>query len=571
MSDIRAMGAVLRLFFAERRLALLGGMVLAALTLAAGIALLGISGWFITATALAGASAATALAFDVFAPSAGIRLFAITRTAARYGERLVTHDATLGVLAGLRERLFRGWAEPGAAGRLVHHPARLLFRLTLDIDALDSLYLRVMVPVVAALAVALGSAFALGIVDMWLGVAFAALVLVAGFGIPLIAVKAARRPARRRAHVLEVLRTRTVDLVAGQIELLMTGSLAAQRARLAAADARLAQADDALNRIETGVAAGLSVVGAVLLALALLAVAALGEAGLVTTPIAALVLLVVLAAFDPLAALRRGVVELERALIAARRVAPRLVPAPPRTKPVAPPPDLAARFEGVGLRHAGALRPALMGVDLDIRQGERIAFIGASGAGKSTLIAALAGEIGVETGRLEALSAAQLTQRTELFQDSLAGNLALAAPDANEAQLQAALEAAGLRSLMTQLPDGLATQLGEGGLGLSGGQARRLALARLLLSDAAVWLLDEPTEGLDAATAINVMSCVNACASGKTLIVATHLQREARIADRLVVLAAGRVARIVSRGEPGFDAVLAGLRADPPAEQSPTG
>lgn len=562
MSDLKAMGAVLRLFFAERRLALIGGMALAALTLAAGIALLGISGWFITATAMAGASLATAAAFDVFAPSAGIRLFAITRTAARYCERLVTHDATLGVLAALRERLFRGWAAPGAAGRLIHHPARLLFRLTLDIDALDSLYLRVIVPVVAALIVALGSALALGIVDTRLGLAFAVLVLASGFGIPLLAVKAARRPARRRAHGLEVLRTRAVDLVAGQTELLMTGTLARRRAGLAAADARLAEADDALNRIETRVAAGLSIVGAGLLALALLAVAALGEAGLVATPIAALVLLVVLAAFDPFAGLKRGVVELERALIAARRVGPRLAPPPPRVRPNEPPPGLAARLKGVRLGHEGALRPALVGVDLEIRQGERIAVIGASGAGKSTLIAALAGEIGVEAGTLEVLPAVQLTQRTELFQDSLAGNLALAKPDADAGQLLAALEHAGLRGFVEQLPAGLATRLAEGGLGLSGGQARRLALARLLLSDAPLWLLDEPTEGLDARTAEGVMTSVHACAQGRTLVIATHLQREARIADRLVVIAGGRVAQIVPRGEPAFEAVLAGLRAE---------
>ena len=562
MSDLKAMGAVLRLFFAERRLALIGGMALAALTLAAGIALLGISGWFITATAMAGASLATAAAFDVFAPSAGIRLFAITRTAARYCERLVTHDATLGVLAALRERLFRGWAAPGAAGRLIHHPARLLFRLTLDIDALDSLYLRVIVPVVAALIVALGSALALGIVDTRLGLAFGVLVLASGFGIPLLAVKAARRPARRRAHGLEVLRTRAVDLVAGQTELLMTGTLARRRAGLAAADARLAEADDALNRIETRVAAGLSIVGAGLLALALLAVAALGEVGLVATPIAALVLLVVLAAFDPFAGLKRGVVELERALIAARRVGPRLAPPLPRVRPGEPPPGLAARLRGVRLGHEGARRPALVGVDLEIRQGERIAVIGASGAGKSTLIAALAGEIGVEAGTLEVLPAVQLTQRTELFQDSLAGNLALAKPDADAGQLLAALEHAGLRGFVEQLPAGLATRLGEGGLGLSGGQARRLALARLLLSDAPLWLLDEPTEGLDARTAAGVMTSVHACAQGRTLVIATHLQREARIADRLVVIAGGRVAQIVPSGEPAFEAVLAGLRAE---------
>jgi ATP-binding cassette subfamily C protein CydC len=125
-----------------------------AATLLAGVALLGLSGWFITATAVA-ALAGAAATFDIFAPGAGIRLLALVRTGARYGERLVTHDATLRVLARLRERLFRGYATPNAAGALRLRPARLLFRLTAEVDALDSLYLRVLAPIGAAAAVAL--------------------------------------------------------------------------------------------------------------------------------------------------------------------------------------------------------------------------------------------------------------------------------------------------------------------------------------------------------------------------------------------------------------------------------
>nr|WP_281493739.1 thiol reductant ABC exporter subunit CydC [Ancylobacter koreensis] len=551
----------MRLFFAGRRRALLSGIVLAALAFASGIALLGLAGWFITATAIAGASAASALAFDLFAPSAGIRFFALSRTATRYAERVVTHDATLAVLAALRERLFRGWAAAGAAGRLASRPTALLFRLTLDIDALDSLYLRVIVPAGAALIVTLGAAFVLALVDIRLGLGFALLVLTGGFAIPLWTARAARRLARRRAHALEVLRSRAVDLVAGQTELLMAGRLGTQRERLMQAEARLAQADDALNRIETRAGAALAILGWLVLALGVLAVAALSEAGSVEPAIAALVLLVVLTALDPFGLLRRGAVELERALIAARRLAPRLAEAVPGIAVNPPPAGLAVRLEGAEVRPEGAARPALSGLDLTVAAGERIGLVGASGAGKSTLIAALAGEVAATGGALEALPAAQLTQRTELFQDSLADNLRIAAPHADDAQLLAALAAAGLGEFLARLPEGLATRLGEGGLGLSGGQARRLALARLLLSDAPLWLLDEPTEGLDAVTADEVMGRLWARAAGRTVILATHLEREAAGVDRLAVLRDGRLERVVARGEPDFAGLLASLRA----------
>jgi ATP-binding cassette, subfamily C, bacterial CydC len=558
----RDLAPVLKLFAAHNRGKLLAGAALSAATVLAGIALLGLSGWFITATAIAGLSLTTALAFDVFAPSAGIRFLALARTGARYGERLTTHDATLGVLAELRERLFRGWAKPGDARNLLMRPSKLLFRLTLDIDALDSLYLRVLVPAGAALAATIAAGVALGLMHPLAGLGAASFLLLAGFGIPVRAAHAARGPARRRAHAIEVLRSRAIDLVQGQTELLMAGRLHAQCVALAAADSRLAKADEALNRIEARVVFGFGVVSAVLLGATVFAMVILAERGAIGAPAAALGVLIALAAFEPFSALRRGAVELGRTLLASQRIAPRLAPEAATPHGATLPAGIAACLDRVTAQHPGASCPVLHDLSLSVRDGERVALIGASGVGKSTLLALLAGELTPASGRVKARSATLLTQRTELFQDSLRDNLRLAAPDADDARLLDALHAAGLRADVEALPIGLDTRLGEGGLGLSGGQARRLTLARLLLRDTPLWLLDEPTDGLDAATARDVLARLDVCAAGRTIIIATHIRREAERADRLLIIDHGRIAVTAERGEPTFDAALAALRPD---------
>ncbi|WP_049732495.1 ATP-binding cassette domain-containing protein, partial [Rhizobium ecuadorense] len=381
---------ILRLFLAERRRALLLGAALSAATVTAGIALLGLSGWFITATALAGLSAA-AITFDVFAPSAGIRLLAIIRTAARYGERLATHDATLGVLAALRERLFRGFAEPGSARALLHRPARLLFRLTADIDALDSLYLRILVPAAVAIGATFAASLVLGLMHPLFGLFSGLLLVGAGLGLPLIAARAARKHARRRAHGIEALRSRTIDLVAGQTDLLMAGRLAAQRQAIAGADHYTAVADNRLNRVETGLTFGFGLVSTLLLTASLLAVAALAETKAITAPVAALGLLVAFAATEPFAALRRGALDLGRTLLAARRVAPRLAVARASDPLAAALPGYACSLTEVSAFHENSAVPALQGIELTLRQGERLAVIGSSGAGKSSLLALLSG------------------------------------------------------------------------------------------------------------------------------------------------------------------------------------
>ncbi len=556
------LAALLSLFLAERRGMLLAGLALAATTVLAGIALLGVSGWFITATAIAGLSTVTALTFDVFAPAAAIRFLALARTAARYGERLTTHDAALSILAALRERLFRGWAKPGAARALMTRPARLLFRLTADIDALDSLYLRLLVPACAALAALLAAGIALGVMAPWLGAAVALALLLAGFGLPVLAARAGLRPARRRAHGVETLRAHAIDLVAGQTELAMTGRLAAQRTMLAQADSALARADDALNRLEVSTGAGFGIAAALMLSGTLLAVGLLAQDGTIGARAAALGVLIVLGSFEPFAGLRRGALELGRTLLAVRRLAPRLDAAAEAACPALPPQSLAARLSGVTARHEGAAAPALRDLSCDIPLGARVAILGASGAGKSTLLALLAGEMAPQAGEVAALPATLLTQRTELFQDSLRDNLRLAAPDADDARLNAALAAAGLADHVAQLPQGLDAPLGESGLGLSGGQGRRLALARLLLRPTALWLLDEPTDGLDPDTARDVLARLATQAEGRTLVIATHIRREAELADCLIILDHGRKAGLVRRGEDGFAAALDALRPD---------
>jgi ATP-binding cassette subfamily C protein CydC len=558
----RDLRLVLRPFLASQPRPLLWGGLLAAVTVLAGMALLGLSGWFITATALAGLHAATAFTFDVFMPSAGIRLLALGRTASRYGERLVTHDATFAVLASLRVRLFLGWARAEAARELLMRPARLLFRLTADIDALESLYLRLLVPAAAALGAALLAGVVLGFMHVGMGLVLMLWLVAAGWGIAFFIARRARRPAVQRAHAIEALRARAVDLVAGQTDLVMAGRIDAQREALMNADRQLAKADLALNRLETAAGVAYGSAGTLTLVGVLLAVGVLVGEGVIGAPAAALALLVALTATEPFAALRRGALDAGRTWLAVRRLAPRMAQEDERPPASTQEASIALRLSHVTVVHPGSRTPVLSDVSLTVAAGERVALIGASGAGKSTLLSVVACELAPQSGRASAQPPCLLTQRTELFQDSLRDNLRLADAEATDAQLGSALQGAGLESDVLALTAGLDTRLGEGGLGLSGGQSRRLALARLLLRPVPLWLLDEPTEALDAAVAHDVLQRLARHADGRTLLIATHLRREAALADRLVCMQQGRIVADLRRGSAAFDTALRTLRPD---------
>lgn len=557
------------LLFAQspyRRRMLLGSL-LAAITVCAGMSLLGLSGWFLTASYVAGLSTATAVVFDVFAPGAGVRFFSMLRTGARYSERVVTHDATLRVLAALRVQLFSRLAAADTALALRQRPARLLHRLTADIDALDAVYLRLLTPAVSLLVSACVTALALTIFLNWQsGLLVAAMVLAGGLACVAWCVRHGFMTALRRSFAGEQLRSAVIDAVGAQTELVMAGGLQRQMARIATAERQQFAADIRLNRLESNVAIAMAMVGHLATAAALLCAAWLAQKGEIGAPIAALATLLLLAALEPLTHLRRGAIEAGRTLLAARRIAPQLQAAP-ATHPFeghAPVAGLAVDMQAVSLQHPGSPAPLLQHLDLQVADGEWLVLAGPSGAGKSSLMALIGGDLAPSTGQVLRQPCASLPQRTELFQASVADNLRLGRQDASDDQLWAALQTAGLAEVVRALPQQLNTVLGSQGAGLSGGESRRLALARLLLHPAPLRLLDEPTEGLDRQTATQVMAAIanwHAQRGHGAIVMASHLQREARHADRIVWInpLLGGLAQ-ARKGTAEFDALLQRLR-----------
>lgn len=568
----RPRGALLRitrLFMAARGRQLLLGCLLSSATALMGCALLGLSGWFITATALAGLAAGSALMFDVFTPSASIRLLSLGRTAARYAERLVTHEATLDVLAHMRRKLFLGWAQPEAARELLLRPARVLFRLTRDLDALESLYLRLLAPAFVMLACGLLLGIFTSFVHAWLGLAFGGFFGLASLLAAWWMARRSTRTAARYARGLERLRAATIDLVAGQTDLLMAQQMQRQQTRIRQLDDSLRKTDSALNRTDIMGGALYSAMQSVAVAGALLLGAWLYQRGSASLPVAVMLVLLALAAAEPFAGLRRGALEAGRTRLAARRLAQPLeaADAPAASTAAAqrlPEPGFALQIQH--LQHAyplanGNSLTVLQEVSLALRAGEHVALVGASGCGKSTLLALIAGDLAVRQGALSGVPAVSLTQRTELFQDTVRGNLLLGRTDIDDDALWAALHAAGLAPDIRQSAGGLDTRLGEGGLGLSGGQARRLALARLFLARQDFWLLDEPSESLDTATAADVLQKLAQNAKHKTLLIATHLRREALLAERILLMQQGKIIHSAHRDEAAYAQITGALRS----------
>ena len=552
LSTVRRLLAVL---FPQRRW-MLGWAGLALLAALAATGLMAVSGWFIAAMALAGTAG---LAINYYTPAAAIRLFAIVRSAGRYGERLITHEATLRGLSRLRVWVFRRLI-PLAPARLgALRSAELFARLRADVDALEHFYLAVLVPgSVALLSTAAAALLCLALLPAAAGALLIG-VLLAGVLAPLWLQRRAAPHAARAVLLGAALRGRLLDALRGQAELLVWGGVAAHSGRIRALAADL---DARRTRVEFLEALGSALVGLcaqlTLLAVLLFALPAVHR-GRLSPPLLVLLTLLVLSSFEIIAPLTEALARWSSTLTSAERVFALAETPPPMHEPSAAapiPPRPAIVFEGVGLRYEEEGAWALENLDLTLAPGVRVAVVGPSGAGKSSLIAALLKFYPVQRGRvlfgdqpLEALDGdalrrriAVIAQQTVLFNQSLLDNLLLAAPQASAEQIARAVSLAQLDSFIASLPEGYDTVLGEGGALVSGGEARRISIARALLQDAPVLVLDEPTEGLDAHTARGLYAALSSAARGRTVLLITHrVSGLAQLVDEVVILAAGRI------------------------------
>ncbi|GAB7181829.1 thiol reductant ABC exporter subunit CydD [Kitasatospora sp. Ki12] len=547
---------------ATPRLAL--SVLLGALALGCAVALMATSGYLISR-----ASEMPPVLYLMMAVTS-VRAFGIGRSVFRYAERLVSHDAVLRTLGTLRAAVYRRLSELAPAGLPAFRRGDLLSRLVADVDAVQDHYLRWRLPAAVAGLVGLASTVALAAFLPAAGAVLGLGLLLAGVLVPALAARWSAGAERRQAPARGRLATAVVDALTGTAELTVAGALPGRLAAVRTADAaltRLAARSAATTALGTGLIA-------LLTGLTVAAAAAVGvqgvRAGALAPVCLALVVLTPLAAFEAVTGMPLAVQARQRGRAARARLDEVLdAPAPvaePQGPAELPEQPLPIAVRGLTVRYPGQAVDALAGVDLDLAPGRRIAVVGPSGSGKTTLAQALlrflepgAGTVTFADGRPQAVDSRALAgedvrrviglcaQDAHVFDSSLRENLRLARPGAGEDELRAALAAARLLDWTEGLPDGLDTMVGEHGARLSGGQRQRLALARALLADFPVLVLDEPAEHLDLPTADALTADLLAATAGRSTVLITH--RLAGLGDATVdevlVLDGGRV---VERG-----------------------
>ncbi|MGW2382115.1 thiol reductant ABC exporter subunit CydD [Streptomyces sp. NPDC001658] len=553
----RGVLARVRAMSGPRRGQLALALLLGSLALGSAVGLMATSGWLISR-----ASQQPPVLYLMVAVTA-TRAFGIGRAVFRYAERLVSHDAVLRMLADTRVAVYRRLERLAPAGLRRARRGDLLSRLVTDVDALQDYWLRWLLPAGAAAVV---SAASVGF-TAWLlpeaGAVLAVGLLAAGAGVPLVTGAVARRSERRLAPARGLLATRVTDLLSGTAELTVAGALSGRTAEARRADGTLtriasrAATATALGDGLTALFSGLTVAATALVGAQAVAAGRLGGIAM------AVVVLTPLAAFEAVLALPLAVQYRQRVRRSAERVyevldAPEPVREPdePRQAPASPFPVV---VRGLAARHAGQDRDALAGLDLTLEKGRRVAVVGSSGSGKTTLAQTLLRFLDADSGsytlggvdayaldgddvrRLVGLCA----QDAHLFDSSVRENLLLARKDAAEDELRDALARARLLDWAEGLPEGLDTLVGEHGARLSGGQRQRLALARALLADFPVLVLDEPAEHLDLPTADALTADLLAATEGRTTLLITHRLAGLAAVDEVIVLDQGRV---VQRG-----------------------
>jgi thiol reductant ABC exporter CydC subunit len=566
-----------------------GRLVLATLlgagAVGAAIGLIATSAWLISRSSERPEESAVAVAI------VGVQFFALSRGLCRYGERLVGHDAAFRVLADLRVRIYERLERLAPLGLPAFRSGELLARLVHDVDSLQDLLLRVVPPFAIAALVGAGTVGVVWLVLPAAGAILLAALLLGGVCVPWLTGTLAARAEVRQAAARGELTASVVDLVEGAPELVVNGAAAAQLGRARAADAEVTRIARATARTAgvgqglTTLCSGLAAWGALLVGVAAVRAGTLNGvwlAGLALIPLVAFELVTSLpVATQTLQRVRRAAARVFEVLDAPPPVvepahpvalssSPRRSSPPPSAqpsaslastsngRPAAPAPPAAhghvLRVRGLRSRYPGATRWALDGIDLDLAPGRRVAVVGPSGAGKSTLAGVLLRFLPYEGGSvtLDGVELADLAgeecrrvvglvaQDAHVFDNTLEENLRLARREATREQLCEVLAKVRLLDWIEQLPKGLSTELGERGARMSGGQRQRLALARALLADFPILILDEPGEHLDTETADAILADLLALTRNRATLLITHRHADLAEMDEVLVLDRGR-------------------------------
>lgn len=544
LTDRQAILRILSLWHRQAPRLIIGAM-LALIALCLGLVLMQASGLRLASSVLGEVVITTAL----------LRWIGGGRVILRYAERLFAHDAMFRALADLRVWFFHSLAQGAAAGLGFRRAGDMLSRLVSDIGTLDGLYLRILVPFACACLTLPILVIQLGRQSVVLGVLVGVLFACSAFLVPYLIAKSGRAEGELLGKNLAALRIGVLDLVGGLREIRAFGAEGRILSHVQADDAALLAGQMRLARRAAYANASAFLCGQAAIFLVLLAAA--GAFSLHISALAAVgILFLTVAAFESAGALTRAGLQAGVMGAAARRVVEVAASTPNITQLAAQtdaPEDTHIHLEGVKFRWA-ADRPLVFdGLTLDIPAGARVAILGPSGVGKSSLAALLlkaavpeAGSItlgGEEISHIKADSLrrrmAWLSQATHLFDDSIRANLLLGRPDATEDDLWKALEEAAVADVVKTLPDGLDTWLGEGGIKLSGGQGRRIALARTLLTQAPILILDEPATGLDAQTEQDFLRTLNTVTEGRTVILIAHRLTGVETLDRIWRLSGG--------------------------------
>ncbi|MEV4005304.1 thiol reductant ABC exporter subunit CydC [Actinomadura sp. NPDC049753] len=537
---------------ARGRLAL--AVLFGVLALGSGVGLMATSAWLISR------AAQHPPVLMLMVAIVAVRAFGLGRGVFRYVERLVGHDATFRILADLRARVYERLERLAPAGLPAFRGGDLLNRLVADVDAVQDLFLRVLLPCTVA-AVVGGASVGLA----WLllpsaGVVLLLALLLAGIVAPWLSGTVSRRAERRTTDLRGELTSHVVDTLQGAPELIAYGAAPEQLAKAARLDRDFTRAT-ARSATTAGLGAAISALAGGLAVWGSLAVGVPAvRSGALDGVLLAVVVLLPLAAFEVVAGLPLAAQYLERVRRSAARVFAVLDSPPPVQEPDAPASLPAAPYtlsaEDLRARWTPTAPYALGGISLDLAPGRRCAIVGPSGSGKTTLTAVLLRFLEPAGGRtslngvdLRTLSGDDVrrviglcAQDAHLFDSTIGENVRLARPSATDEEIRDALRRARLLGWIESLPDGLATRVGEHGARVSGGQRQRIALARALLADFPVLLLDEPAEHLDVATADELTADLLTATEGRTTLLVTHRLAGLDAVDEIIVLDGGRVA-----------------------------